>query len=143
MRPLALISLLLAIGLMANGCSRHASVLVTGSLVQPEARLATPDGDAWRRACVTRVEVFQGRNINNPDWAIETVDGDCRWMDRVVYGQVPVGFVERAASADLSAGVTYSVSIQGWTHDVASVPFYAGADYAFVDGQWQSMRASR
>lgn len=134
---------LLVIALTAAACSRHASVLVTGSLAQPESRLATPDGDAWRRACVTHVKVFQSRNVDRPDWAIETADGDCRWLDSVVYGQVPEGFVERGPAAALSAGTNYSVFIRGWTRDAGSIPFYAGADYAFVDGRWQSMRASR
>lgn len=142
-RALSLLTLALTLTLTMTGCSRRASVLVTGSLAQPEARLATPDGDAWRRACITHVEVFQGRNLGRPDWSIETADGDCRWLDRVIYGQVPDGFVERDPAADLSAGVTYSVFIRGWTRDVASVPVYAGADYAFVEGRWQSMRASR
>lgn len=139
-RPLALAFSVLAIGLATIGCSRRASVIVTGSLTQPEARLATPDGDGWRRACVTHVEVFQGRNLDNPHWAIETMDGECRWVDRVVYGQVPEGFVERGPAANLSAGVNYSVFIRGWTRDMASVPFYAGAGYAFIDGRWQSRR---
>ena len=123
----------------AGACSVAAGIRLSGTLERPEAVVTDiEDGGPWRRACVDRIEVWrEGDPRSQRHWAIEVDGDDCIWLTRIAYGEVPEGFVERAAPGPLEAGVRFEVFAHGWTRGFASVPWVAGGNYIFENGAWR------
>lgn len=138
--PLGVVVVLLcALTLPMASCSKRAAIRLSGSLAHPEAVVTDLEGGrSWRRACVDRVEVHRaGDPWGRPIWAIGAGEDGCVWLTRIVYGEVPEGFVQRAPAAALTSDVRYDVSAHGWTRGFASVPWTGGGAFVHTAGTWR------
>jgi len=120
------------------GCSAMIAVQVSGPLEQPVVRFGN-DPAQTEKVCVSALSVEElpyGRAA--VVWSLETVDGGCRRLEQIVYGQVPEGFKTVVEAVPLRAGVRYSVTASGQTGGlVTRVPWRGGGDYIFENGAWR------
>jgi hypothetical protein len=58
-------------------------------------------------------------------------------MDEIAYGDTPAGFTLRTGPGALEPGLTYEVSVHGWTRGFASIPWGASGRFVFRDGAWR------
>ena len=108
---------LLAAALLAVGCEcRIEMVPATHGSALLDLRLSGSGFPCGREARVASLEVLQAGS-GETLWLLESRDGRALPLERVVYGRVPDGFVERVPARPLVAGekVLVSATAPGWT----------------------------
>lgn len=111
---------LLAAALLAGGCECRVGIVPetpgNGPLV---LRLSGTGFPCGREARVASLEVLR-TGTGETLWLVERRDGQALPLERVVYGRVPDGFLERLPARPLAAGekVLVVATAPGWVGQV-------------------------
>ena len=114
------VPVLLAAALLACGCECRIEMVVEPPGSAPlDLRLSGTGFPCGREARVASLEVLRARS-GETLWLVESRDGRAVPLERVVYGRVPDGFLERVPDRPLSAGekVRVVATAPGWVGQV-------------------------